>query len=62
MVCHSRCTPAAPALQRSNFVQAILDVSFGMDFPERLIGDKAYDSGGLDVESELLGIEMIALN
>ncbi len=31
-------------------VQDTLDVSFGFDFPQRLIGDKAYDSDGLDTD------------
>ncbi|GGB85487.1 transposase [Deinococcus soli (ex Cha et al. 2016)] len=43
-------------------VQDTLDASFGMLFPERLIGDKAYDSDGLDAELATLGIEMIAPN
>ena len=43
-------------------VQDTLDASFGMLFPERLIGDKAYDSDGLDAELAALGIKMIAPN
>jgi transposase len=34
--------------------------SFAGGFPERLIGDKAYDSGPLDVELATAGIEVIA--
>ncbi len=43
-------------------VHATLDASFGMDFPRRLIGDKAYDSDPLDAELAALGVEMIAPN
>ncbi|MBB5365722.1 transposase [Deinococcus humi] len=41
-------------------VHATLEASFGMDFPKRLIGDKAYDSDPLDAELAALGVEMIA--
>ncbi|ACO47629.1 IS5 family transposase [Deinococcus deserti] len=51
---------ASPA--EVTLVHDTLEASFGMDFPKRLIGDKAYDSDGLDVELETLGIEMIAPN
>lgn len=51
---------ASPA--EVKLVQDTLDASFGMDFPRRLIGDKAYDSDGLDAELRALGIEMIAPN
>lgn len=44
------------------FVQDTLDASFGMDFPNRLVGDKTYDSDGLDAELADPGIEMIAPN
>ena len=43
-------------------VHDTLEASFGMDFPKRLIGDKAYDSDPLDAELAALGIEMIAPN
>lgn len=43
-------------------VHDTLDATFGFDFPERLIGDRAYDSDGLDAELRALGIEMIAPN
>lgn len=43
-------------------VHDTLDGSFGMDFPKRLIGDKAYDSDGLDAELATFGISMIAPN
>ena len=51
---------ASPAEVR--LVHDTLDASFGLDFPQRLIGDKAYDSDGLDQDLALLGIEMIAPN
>lgn len=51
---------ASPAEVR--LVQDTLDASFGMDFPKRLIGDKAYDSDGLDAELAAVGVEMIAPN
>lgn len=42
-------------------VEAILESSFVVHIPERLIGDKAYDSDGLDNHlRESRGIEMIA--
>ena len=43
-------------------VHDTLEASFGLDFPKRLIGDKAYDSDGLDEDMRHLGIEMIAPN
>ena len=43
-------------------VHATLEASFGLDFPARLMGDKAYDSDPLDTELAALGIEMIAPN
>ncbi|GGL95458.1 transposase [Deinococcus aerolatus] len=51
---------ARPA--KVKLVHDTLDGSFGMDFPKRLIGDKAYDSDGLDAELAALGISMIAPN
>jgi transposase len=51
---------ASPA--EVKLVQDTLDASFGFDFPERLIGDKAYDSDGLDADLAAIGIEMIAPN
>ena len=41
-------------------VQNTLETRFIPDLPERLIGDKAYDSDPLDFELSALGIEMIA--
>ena len=43
-------------------VHATWEASFGLDFPARLMGDKAYDSDPLDAELATLGIEMIAPN
>lgn len=40
-------------------VHDTLEASFGLDFPQRLIGNKAYDSDPLDAELAVLGIEMI---
>jgi len=53
-------TSASPA--EVKLVQDMLDASFGFDFPKRLIGDKAYDSDGLDADLREIGIEMIAPN
>lgn len=45
----------------TKLVRETLAQYFFQDFPERLIGDKAYDSDGLDEELlEEFGIEMIA--
>ena len=41
-------------------VQSTLQARFISHLPERLIGDKAYDSDPLDAELALLGIDMIA--
>ncbi len=43
-------------------VHDTLDASFGMDFPKRLIGDKAYDRDVLDAELAAVGVQMIAPN
>lgn len=43
-------------------VHDTLDATFGFDYPERLIGDRAYDSDALDAELAREGIEMIAPN
>jgi len=51
---------ASPA--EVKLVYNTLEASFGFDFPQRLIGDKAYDSDGLDAELAELGIQMIAPN
>ena len=41
-------------------VSRILEARFLPDLPERLIGDKAYDSDPLDIELAKLNIDMIA--
>lgn len=47
----------------SHLVGDTLDQSFVEEAPQRLIGDKAYDSDALDLElAEQRGIEMIAPN
>jgi len=44
-------------------VEGTLDCSFTNELPKRLIGDKAFDSDGLDAKlEEDWGIEMIAPN
>jgi len=43
-------------------VHDTLENAFGFDLPQRLIGDRAYDSDVLDAELAFLGIEMIAPN
>ncbi|AWN24679.1 IS5 family transposase [Deinococcus irradiatisoli] len=54
-----RCS-ASPA--EVKLVHDTLEASFGFNSPQRLIGDKAYDSDGLDAELSELGIQMIAPN
>ena len=51
-------TSASP--HEVSLVTATLLESFVDELPERLIGDKAYDSDPLDVELATAGIEMIA--
>lgn len=51
---------ASPAEVR--LVTSTLDVRFVRDVPERLIGDKAYDSDALAQELAESGIELIAPN
>lgn len=53
-------TSASP--HEVTLVGATLEASFVEERPERLIGDKAYDSDRLDAELAELGIEMIAPN
>jgi len=43
-------------------VEATLEARFIEELPDRLIGDKAYDSDGLDEQLKEDGIEMIAPN
>jgi len=58
---HSRSTRPAPFLE-VKLLQDTLNESSGFDFPQRLIGGKAYDSKGLDVNFCEIGIETIAPN
>ena len=51
---------ASPA--EVTLVAATLDARFVPDVPTRLIGDKAYDSDGLDAELATADIELIAPN
>lgn len=51
---------ASPA--EVKLVCSTLEARFLPEIPERLIGDKAYDSDGLDETLEEVGIELIAPN
>lgn len=44
----------------STLVEPLFDFMVTVDFPERLIGDKAYDSDKLDAAMDRLGVEMIS--
>ena len=44
----------------AKLVQLSLDLVFTDDLPEKLVGDKAYDSDPLDAELKVQGVEMIA--
>ena len=44
----------------TKLVLETLDARFVKDLPEKLIGDRAYDSNGLDAELAARGVEMIA--
>jgi transposase len=44
----------------STLVEPLFDFMASVDFPERLIGDKAYDSDRLDQEMARKGVEMIS--
>ena len=44
----------------TKLVTGTLEARFTADLPQRLIGDKAYDSDPLDAELAQLGIDMIA--
>jgi transposase len=54
-ICAASATP-----HESKLVGQTLEARFVEDKPERLIGDKAYDSDGLDEGLKAKGIEMIA--
>jgi transposase len=51
-------TSASP--HEVTLVQDVLAQSFTRELPQRLIGDRAYDSDALDVELAATGIELIA--
>jgi len=51
-------TSATP--HESRLVEATIDARFVRAKPKRLIGDKAYDSDGLDRKLKAKGVEMIA--
>jgi transposase len=46
----------------TKLVLETLDARFVKDLPQKLIGDRAYDSDGLDAELATRGVEMIAPN
>ena len=51
---------ASASLHESKLVEQTIEARFIEEKPERLIGDKAYDSDALDEELKEVGIEMIA--
>jgi transposase len=53
-------TTGSATPQESKLVQECIAFMLTSDTPERIIGDKAYDSDALDAEIEDAGIEMIA--
>ncbi|MNT54029.1 Transposase DDE domain protein [compost metagenome] len=53
---------ASASPHECTLAQRTLDARFVDPYPERLIGDKAYDSDPLDKELALEGVEMIAPN
>jgi len=50
----------AASTHESKCVQQLFEFMLTRELPDRVIGDKAYDSDPLDAELEELGIEMIA--
>ena len=44
----------------STLVEPLFDFMISVDFPQKLIGDKAYDSDRLDQEWAARGVEMIS--
>ncbi len=44
----------------SKLVEPLFDFMISVDFPEKLIGDKAYDSDPLDLVMDEMGVEMIS--
>ena len=53
-------TTGSASPHESTLVQGLFDFMLTLDAPERIIGDKAYDSDKLDEDLEDEGIEMIA--
>ncbi len=53
-------TTGSASPHESKLVQGLFDFMLTLDAPERIIGDKAYDSDALDEELDDEGIEMIA--
>lgn len=53
-------TTGSSSPHESKLVQGLFDFMLTLDAPERIIGDKAYDSDALDEELDDEGIEMIA--
>lgn len=53
-------TTGSATPHESKLVQGLFDFMLTSDTPERIIGDKAYDSDALDEELDDVGIEMIA--
>jgi transposase len=51
-------TSASP--HESGLVQQLFEFMISRDGPERLIGDKAYDSDKLDAQMQAMGVELIA--
>ena len=51
---------ASASPHESKLVEQTIEARFIEEKPERLIGDKAYDSDALDEELKEVGIEMIA--
>jgi IS5 family transposase len=51
---------ASASPHESKLVEKTIEARFIEEKPERLIGDKAYDSDALDEELKEVGIEMIA--
>jgi transposase len=63
----ARGLPVAPystsaAAAECHLVQRLFDFMVCESMPQRLIGDKAYDSDGLDAQMAAQGVEMIAPN
>src|SRR6185369_5144387 len=56
------CGIASGPRHEAKLVVDTLKARFLKDLPDRLIGDKAYDSNKLDAELDALGVDMIAPN